>query len=446
MSWPPRYTILALLFLLSLVNYIDRVNISITAPVMMPELGWDTARFGVVFSAFVCGYALFMIPSGLLADTRSPKYLLAVACFGWSLFTLLTPLGQHAFLLMLGLRFLVGAFEAASLPAATVINSRWVPRRELGIAQMISLSGVYAGQLIAYPLSAWILVTFSWREVFYFNALAGFLWIVVWLWYGADRPPASTTAELKAAEPGTQPDEGVHTAGRGQSEKARVPLAALLKTPAVVALAVSYFFWAYGLAMVVAWLPTYLVQARGFSIQQMGWVGMFPVAGGLLGVLGGGILSDQLAGRGVALTWARKGIPAIAIAVSAPFLVVATSIASPTAAVIGFALFQMITTLGLVAYWSIPVEMNARLAGSIASIMNFGGNFGGFFSPMVAGFLVKETGDWALPFYTAAAGCLIGAVVLGVCVPVRAIDVAPAVRAGEAAAREVAPEQAGTSV
>jgi MFS family permease len=65
--------------------------------------------------------------------------------------------------------------------------------------------------------------------------------------------------------------------------------------------------------------------------------------------------------------------------------------------------------------------MNVRFAGSIASIMNFGGNFGGFFSPMVAGFLVERTGDWSVPFYTAAGGCLVGAVVLGLMVPVRAI-------------------------
>ncbi len=446
MSWPPRYTILLLLFLLSLVNYIDRVNISITAPVMMPELGWDTALFGVVFSAFVLGYAAFMIPSGLLADTWSPKALLAVACFGWSFFTLLTPLGSHAFLLMLGLRFLVGAFEAASLPAATVINSRWVPRHELGIAQMISLSGVYAGQLIAYPVSAWILVTFSWREVFYLNALVGFLWIGVWLWYGADRPPHSAAVEKGIGESGNR---GIGEAEAGKEappEKTRVPLGALLKTPAVAALAASYFFWAYGLAMVVAWLPTYLVQARGFSIQQMGWVGMLPVAGGLIGVLGGGVLSDRLIRRGVSPTWARKGIPAIAIAVSAPFLALATAIASPILAVCGFAVFQLITTLGLVAYWSIPVEMNARLAGSIASIMNFGGNFGGFFSPMVAGFLVARTGEWSLPFYTAAVGCLVGAVVLGLFVPVRAIDLIATQKLEEAANQPVSPKPADTSV
>ena len=232
MSWPPRYTILLLLFLLSLVNYIDRVNISITAPVMMLELGWDTALFGVVFSAFICGYTLFMIPGGLLADTWSPKSLLALACCGWSLFTLLTPLGRYALLFMLGLRFLVGVCEAASLPAVTVINSRWVPRHELGLAQMISLCGIYAGQLIAYPVSAWILETFSWRAVFYFNALIGFLWIGLWLWYGADRPP--TTVSRGVGEAAKRRSGEAEEHGDIQSGRARVPLKALLATPAVI--------------------------------------------------------------------------------------------------------------------------------------------------------------------------------------------------------------------
>ncbi len=405
MHWPPRYSILLLLFLLSLVNYIDRVNISITAPVMMPELGWDTAWFGVVFSAFVAGYAAFMIPSGLLADTRSPKMLLAVACLGWSLFTFLTPLGQSSFMLMLSLRFLVGAFEAISLPAATVINSRWVPKHEMGVAQMISLSGIYAGQLIAYPISTWIIKGFSWRAVFYFNAIMGFLWIALWLWKGADRPAETESEQKKTA-----------------SEKTRIPIGSLLSTPAVLALSLAYFFWAYGLTMVIAWLPTYLVKARGFTIQEMGWVGMLPVAGGLVGVLGGGVLSDTLVKRGVSKAWARKGLPATMIACSAPFLVLAVTIESSMHAVFAFATFQLLTTLGLVAFWSIPVEMNTRLAGSIASIMNFGGNFGGFFSPMIAGYIVQQTNDWSLPYYSAAVGCLVGAAILGFLVPVRMID------------------------
>ncbi len=229
-----------------------------------------------------------MIPSGFLADRWSPKSLLVYACFGWSLFTLLTPLGQYAFGLMRSLRFLVGMFEAASLPAATVINARWVPRHELGMAQMISISGVYAGQLIAYPISAWIIGAFSWRSVFYFNAILGFAWIGLWLWLGSDRPPQEEEKKQESPEGGA------------------VPLRALLTNPAVIALAVSYFLWAYGIAMVIAWLPTYLVEARGYTIQQMGRVGMWPVAGGLIGVLGGGVMSDRLLHNGVSPTWARK--------------------------------------------------------------------------------------------------------------------------------------------
>ncbi len=407
MRWPPRYTILLLLFLLSLVNYIDRVNISIAAPVMMPELGWDTALFGVVFSAFVCGYALFMIPSGRLADRWSPKTLLACACFGWSFFTLLTPLGAHGFFLMLALRFLVGVFEAASLPATTVINARWVPRHELGIAQMIAVSGVFAGQLIAYPISTWIIGAFSWPAVFYANALVGFVWIAAWWSIGSDRPPAEEAAGSQAPASGP----------------ARVvPLRVLVSARAVLGLSLSYFFWAYALTMVIVWLPTYLVQAREFTLQQMGWVGMLPVAGGLVGVLGGGALSDRLLRRGVSATWARKGVPAVLIAASAPFLALAVWVDSPTSAVWAFAGFQFATTLGLVAYWSIPVELDASQAGSIASICNFGGNLGGFVSPIVAGFVVAQTGDWAAPFYTAALACFVGAVLLVLLVPVRPLS------------------------
>ena len=203
---------------------------------------------------------------------------------------------------MLTLRFLVGACEAVSLPAATVINSRWVTKHELGIAQMISLSGIYAGQLIAYPISTWIIAHFTWKGVFYFNAIVGFLWIALWLAFGSDRPP---TAEASLPV---------------RTERSKVPIGALLSTPAVLALALAYFFWAYGLTMVVAWLPTYLVKARGYTIQQMGIVGMLPVTGGLIGVLGGGVLSDWLTKRGVNIAWARKGVPAASIAISAPFL------------------------------------------------------------------------------------------------------------------------------
>src|SRR5213593_2972069 len=119
MAWPVRYRIIGLLFCSSVVNYVDRVNISVAAPVIMRETGWDKGSFGLVFSAFLIGYALLQIPGGVIADRWSARKILALSFCGFSLFTALTPLGQHAFFLLLALRFLVGAFESVTFPSLT---------------------------------------------------------------------------------------------------------------------------------------------------------------------------------------------------------------------------------------------------------------------------------------------------------------------------------------
>ena len=140
MALPVRYRLVGLLTVGSMINFIDRVNISVAAPVMMPALGYDEAQFGVIFSAFLAGYTLFQFPGGAIADRWSPKKVVALSCLGFSFFTALTPLGGVAFLLMLAIRFCVGIFESVSFPAYAAINARWIPRREYSRAQTISLS------------------------------------------------------------------------------------------------------------------------------------------------------------------------------------------------------------------------------------------------------------------------------------------------------------------
>ena len=173
MAWPVRYNMIGLLFLSTVVNYIDRVNISVAAPVIMKETGWDKGQFGLVFSAFLIGYALLQIPGGVIADRWGGRKVLALAFCGFSLFTALTPFGQSTFVLLLLMRFLVGAFESVTIPALTSLNSRWIPRAEFGRAQTLSLSGITVGQMVAYPLTTWIILHFSWQMVFYLNAVLG---------------------------------------------------------------------------------------------------------------------------------------------------------------------------------------------------------------------------------------------------------------------------------
>jgi MFS family permease len=106
-----------------MINYADRVNISVAAPVMMAALGWNEAQFGLIFSAFLLGYTLLQIPGGILADRWNTVWVVAIACFGFSVFAALTPLGAVAVWLMIPLRFRVGLRDAVSFPAYAVLEA-----------------------------------------------------------------------------------------------------------------------------------------------------------------------------------------------------------------------------------------------------------------------------------------------------------------------------------
>ena len=186
---PIRIRIVALIALGTIINYLDRINISVAGPQIMQETGWGKAEWGTVLSIFLVGYALFQYPGGALSDRWGPRKVIGFSCIGFSLFTALTPLGQSAMILLLVMRFMVGACESMSFPSFASMNSRWIPRSEFARAQAVLLSGVYLGQVLAYPTTTWIIVNYSWQTVFYVNAFVGLickisaLLIVIGAWH-----------------------------------------------------------------------------------------------------------------------------------------------------------------------------------------------------------------------------------------------------------------------
>ncbi len=401
MAMPVRYRLIGLLTVGAMINFIDRVNISVAAPVLMPTLGLNKAQFGVVLSAFLAGYTLFQFPGGLMADKWNARKIVAYSCLGFSIFTALTPLGGMAFGLMLAIRFLVGAFESVSFPAYASINSRWIPRQEYSRAQTISLSGSYLGQTLGYPLTTWLIGAFSWSVVFYVNAAFGVMWVLVWLAFSTNTPrehPKITQEELQHIE-----QNRASRPGSPSSPGSTVSPWALLRSPQVLLLSLSYMCLVYGVWMIVLWLPTYLVEGRGFSVQMMGWVGTIPTAASFLGLIGGGVMSDTLLRKGFSRRFARAQGPAMCIGLGAPFLIAA--VLSPWAgvSVACFAIYLFSINLATGGYWAVPLELNPKLVGAISGVMTCAGNLGGFFGPISAGYIFQSTGKWSLPFLTAAA-------------------------------------------
>ena len=422
MGWPVRYHIIGLLFCGTVVNYIDRVNISVAAPVIMRESGWDKGQFGIVFSAFLMGYALLQIPGGMIADRWGGRKVLAIAFSGFSVFTALTPLGQSTFMVLLTMRFFVGAFESVTIPALTSLTSRWIPRAEFARAQTLSLSGLTIGQMIAYPLTTWIILHWSWQVVFYVNAALGLVWAVVWLRYATDTPETHPHISLAERE--------YLTSQLPPKPTALLPVRAVFTSPSLLVLSLSYMCFAYVGWMFLFWFPDYLVDGRGFSLSMMGAIGVAVQGAGFVGILSGGTISDRLLRRGWSSQFARVRFPGIGVSLSLPFLIGATQVQSDTLSVILLILFYLLFTSAIAGYTTVALEFNPHCAGLIFGLISMLGSFAGILGPMTAGFMLSQSeGNWALPFLAAAAVGALCAAILFV-VPIRPLVVDSCLPAG----------------
>ncbi|MBI3302597.1 MAG: MFS transporter [Deltaproteobacteria bacterium] len=422
MLGPIRYRIVGMIFLLALINHIDRANISIAAPVMIRELGWDEARFGIIFSAFLWGYTVIQLPGGYLAD-RFGGRLIPFLCLGWSVATLLTPFGGAVFFLMLGLRFLVGAFEAPIVPAMSNANAAWVPRHELARAQTVIPAALNAGIMLGYPLVTFVTLTCGWPWVFYLCGGVGIFWAFGWLWYGRGTPEehaAVASDELAYIQ-----------AERVQTVSEHTGWGPVVRSPRVWALVISYTLWVYTMWLMAAWLPTYLVRGRGFSIGEMCGMGGAITGAALIGTVGGGWLSDALLRHGFGADAARKTLCMLSMLIGAPLLVAAVSVQSAWACVGLLMCARLFNDTALAGFMSLPTEMSPRHLGAIWGCMSTFGSLSGMAATMLSGFMVTATGNWALPFYTGAGTIMVAALVmaLGVSAQPLFLDQADSIRA-----------------
>src|SRR5438132_3585335 len=171
-----RGALVAWLFVLSAIAYLDRVNISIAGRRIAEDLGLSDIQLGWVFSAFVLGYALAQAPAGRLADRLGARAALTLAVIWWGVFSALTgavPRVRFALYVLLAVRFALGLGEAVMYPAANRLVARWIPLHERGVANGLIFMGVGIGAALAPPLISTLLVAYGWRFSFVACALLG---------------------------------------------------------------------------------------------------------------------------------------------------------------------------------------------------------------------------------------------------------------------------------
>jgi ACS family glucarate transporter-like MFS transporter len=418
-----RWLLIAWTFLIAAITFLDRVNISITGRFIEQEFHLTHIQLGWVFSAFILGYGLFQAPGGRLADRYGPAIVMAVAVVWYALFTSLTawtpptdamlivtvahnprfssliartvatvPIGL---MLLLSVRFLLGAGEACVFPSSNRLVASWIPSQERGLANGIIFAGVGVGAATAPPIISHIIDRYGWHWSFWFTAMLGVGAAFVWFLIARDRPedhPWMTPEELAHIRAGI-PESG--PAGSGA-----VPWGAIFRSKDVLAVSASYFCYCYVAYLFFSWFFTYLHEVRHLDLKASALYGMLPfIAMTTCSTLGGSI-SDRLTRR-YGKRIGRCGIAVFGLALTAVFLALGTQAASAPMACLVLAGGAGSLYLGQSSYWSVTAGIAGRSAGSVSGIMNMGGQFGGVVTASLTPLVAAHYG-WTTSFLVAA--------------------------------------------
>lgn len=414
-----RFSIVAMLFLVTIVNYADRATIAIAGPVMAKDLGLNAVQMGFIFSAFGWSYVIGQLPGGWLLDRFGSKNVYFASITFWSLFTVLigtlTGLaGATAVYALFGLRLLVGFAEAPSFPANSRIVAAWFPAKERGTASAIFNSAQYFATVLFAPIMGYITVTYGWPHVFYFMGGLGIVIGLVWLKviYTPRTHPRISAAEFDYIERGgalvnmdSRDDSGAVAAAPTPEA---LPLAGYLKQLLGNRMMIGIFLGQFCINAItyffITWFPVYLVQQRGMSILNAGIVASIPAICGFVGGVLGGIWSDGLLRRGWSLTAARK-TPIVAGMLMSMSMIICNYVDAQwlVVAVMAVAFFgKGVGALG----WAVIADTAPReIAGVSGGLFNMFGNISSITTPIIIGYIIQGTGsfDGALLFIAANA-------------------------------------------
>src|ERR1051326_8210219 len=294
-----RWWIISVIFLATLINYIDRLTISVLAPVITHDLGLSNTEFGGILTWFLLAYTISQGVSGKLYDRVGTKRGFVCSITLWSIAAI-----AHAFargLTSLSVfRFVLGFGEAGNGPGAAKTVAEWFPIRERAFGMAIFNSGAAIGSVVAPPLIAWLSLAYGWQATFIVTGSLGFAWLALWvgLYERPERHRWLSDKERALIREGREAD--------GESERAAAPKwLELLRYRQVWAIVLSRFltdpvWWLY-----ISWLPKYLADARGFSLTKIGLFAWVPYVAADAGSLSGGWISGFLIGRGWSVDRAR---------------------------------------------------------------------------------------------------------------------------------------------
>jgi MFS transporter, ACS family, D-galactonate transporter len=395
-----RWIVTTFVLIISAVAYVDRVNLSVAAPVLTKEFHTNAAVMGLLLSSFTWSYTLLNVPAGMLVDRVRTRFVYSGALLIWAAASFLTVLANSIGALF-GPRLLLGVGESPFIPAAVRTMSDWLPRSERGLGGSVFISGVALGSAVGPPILAALVSGYGWRSCFIATGVLSVLVAVVWYaWYrhpSEDPKLSAEERELIVADQEPYPLQG------------RASWGTIVRRGDIWAITSGYFCLLYVQYTFVTWVPSYLVEDRHMTVLKSGFATSIPWACAFLVGILAGRTSDIALRRGMSALNARKIV--LVTGMVAALAILGTAFASSATVAI---VFLSISTSGLIfangAAWAATQDVARQLglSGSASGFINAVSNVGGILGPIVTGALAYATSSFVVPLVVAAGVALAG--------------------------------------
>src|SRR5713226_6844305 len=375
--------VLLLLALSVFINYLDRGNLSIAAPLLKNEFQLSATQLGVLLSSFFWTYSLFLPVSGWLVDRLDVKWVIASGFFLWSAATAATG-AVHAFGTLLVARLALGAGESVSYPACSTILSRYFPEHKRGFANASIVAGMALGPAFGTLAGGILMTRFGWRTVFLVVGLTSLLWLLPWLRW---MPKGHRDSPSQSGAPG---------------------MLQILEQRSAWGTCVGLFCMNYLMYFLLTWLPFYLMQERHFSLAEMAKIAGLAYFLMAVAAASAGWVSDRSIASGRTPTLVRKTFMVVG-QVGAGISLAACVVSGPVLSVVCLLLAAAFWGISASNTWAITQTLaGPQAAGKWTGLQNFLGNLAGWIAPVVTGLVVDKTGRFFWAFIITAVIALLG--------------------------------------
>ena len=379
----------ALLILLAVamsMNFFLRVNLSVAAPVLGPEMRLSPQALGMLLSAFYWTYAFGQIFTGWLVDRFDVRWIYTIAVIIWSFSTFSIGI-TSSYAVMLFMLLLLGLGEAVAYPACSRVIIAVFPESRRGLANsVIDMMGARLGPALGTLCGGLMVARLGWRWLFLLTGGAGLVWLIPWMFLA---PRKATPAERAAA--------------------VQIGWGDLLQRRALWATCFGQFGANYAWYFLLTWLPSYLVRERHFSLSAMAVWSAAPYFLMAFTSMGGGILADRMIARGTSPVRARQGFICAGLLLTA-FLLPLVLIPRIEWALAGLLIACFAFGIYASNLWALSQTLaGPKAAGRWTGFQNACANLAGVVAAMLTGLIVARTGQFALAFMGASLACLLGA-------------------------------------